>query len=79
MEIRTGIDLKRSKLAMDLNLGGEITESTPVADVVWMRHKLTSEKMKLNGNDFPSYSGMCASLSQLAYPGKPMRVQRPLS
>jgi hypothetical protein len=34
MEIRTGIDLKRTKLAMDLNLRGEITESTPVADVV---------------------------------------------
>jgi hypothetical protein len=36
---------------MDLSLPGEITESTPVADVVCMRHKLTSEKMKLNGND----------------------------
>jgi hypothetical protein len=38
---------------MDLNLREEITESTPVAEVVWMRHKLTSEKMKLNGNDLP--------------------------
>ena len=53
MEIRTGIDLKRTKLAMDLNLHGKITESTPVADVVWMRHKLTSDKMELNGNDLP--------------------------
>jgi hypothetical protein len=32
MEIRTGIDLARMKLAMDLNLHWEITESTPVAD-----------------------------------------------
>ncbi len=32
MEIRTGIDLKRTKLAMDLNLREEVTESTPVAD-----------------------------------------------
>jgi hypothetical protein len=53
MEIRTGIDLKRTKLAMGLNLYGKITESTPVADVVWMRHKLTSEKLELSGNDLP--------------------------
>jgi hypothetical protein len=53
MEIRTGIDLKRTKLAMDLNLRGESLESTPVADVIWMGHKPTSEKMKLNGNDLP--------------------------
>jgi hypothetical protein len=51
MEIRTGIDLKRTKLAMGLNLYGKITESTPVADVVRMRHKLTSEKLELSGND----------------------------
>ena len=53
MEIRTGIDLKCTKLAVDPNLQEEITETKPVADVVWMRHKLTSEKMKLNGTDFP--------------------------
>jgi hypothetical protein len=53
MEIRTEIDLKRTQLAMDHNLRGEITESTPVADVVWMRHEPTSEKIKLNGNGLP--------------------------
>jgi hypothetical protein len=34
MEIRTGIDLKRTKVAMDLNLRGEITEIKLVADAV---------------------------------------------
>ena len=53
IEIRTGIDLKRTKPAMGLNLHGEVTESTVVADAVWMRLKLTSERMKLNGNDLP--------------------------
>ena len=53
IEIRTGIDLKRAKPAMDLNLRGDITETKPVADVVGMRHKLTSEKMELNGTDLP--------------------------
>jgi len=40
MEICTGIDLKCMKLAIELNLREEITETKPVADVVWMRHKL---------------------------------------
>jgi hypothetical protein len=52
-EISTGLDLKRTKLAMALDLRGEITETKLVADVVWMRHKLTSEKMELNENDLP--------------------------
>jgi hypothetical protein len=47
-----GVELKRAKLAMDHILRGEITETKPVAEVVWMRHKLTSEKIKLSGNDF---------------------------
>jgi hypothetical protein len=38
---------------MALNLRGEITETKLVADVVWMRRRVTSEKMKLNGNDLP--------------------------
>jgi hypothetical protein len=51
IEIRTGINVIRTKLAKALNLRGKITETKLVADVIWMRHKSTSEKMKLNGND----------------------------
>jgi hypothetical protein len=53
IDICKGIELKRTNPAMGFFLRWEFTESTPVADVDWMRHKLTSEKMKLNGNDLP--------------------------
>lgn|SRR5690242_21126073 len=51
MKIHTGIGLKRTRLAMSLDFTAEITEITPVTNVVWMCHKLTSEKMKSNVND----------------------------
>jgi len=40
MKILTGIDLKRAKLAMDLNLRGEITEIKLVADADRIHHEL---------------------------------------
>jgi hypothetical protein len=53
IEICTGMELKPANPTIGFFLRGEITESTPVADVVCLRHKLTSEKMKLSGNDLP--------------------------
>jgi hypothetical protein len=47
MEIRTVIDSRRTKLATDLNLCGETTETKPVADVVSMCYRFTSGKMEL--------------------------------
>jgi hypothetical protein len=51
MEIRTRLDLKHTKACEGSQLRGETTETMPLVDAVWMRHKLTSEKIKLNEND----------------------------
>jgi hypothetical protein len=40
-------------MQLDHRLRGEITETKPVADVVWARRRRISEKMKLNENDLP--------------------------
>jgi hypothetical protein len=51
IEIRTGIDLKHTKLAMDRNLQAEITETKPVVDSVPTRQRLISGKDKIKRDD----------------------------
>jgi hypothetical protein len=53
MEICVGIDLKRAKLAMDLNLRGQVTETKLVVGVACVRYNLVSERMGIERQSSP--------------------------